>query len=157
MKRIVLLSVVFIVVAIAIGATPAYATTPTTGPMGWLIIPSVALYAPIHTAPIVDEMHQISDHGVGHLEGTTWIDDGWGRVVLAGHNPGVFEQVLTLQVRDRIIIVSRLAAYELEVTRVITSDDDARWLYPTGKPTLTLITCEDRGNTWRIIEAMLKE
>jgi LPXTG-site transpeptidase (sortase) family protein len=128
-----------------------------TGPLGWLIIPNASLYAPIYTAPIVGNIHQLSDHGVGHLEGTTWIDDGWGRVVLAGHNPGVFEPILTLGVGDRIIVISHQGAYEFEVTRNETVFNNRKWIAPTNEPTLTLITCEDRGKTWRIIEAMLKD
>lgn len=159
------LTVLLLLLCIVVTAYPVHATAPAPGPLGWLIIPGVLPYAPIYAAPIddngtatiEDDYHQISDYGVGHLEGTAWIDDGWGRVVLAGHNPGVFAPILTLQVGDRIIIVSHLAEYEFKVTRIEIVSNNRRWLAPTDKPTLTLITCEERGKTWRIAEATLKD
>lgn len=121
-------------------------------PTGYIIIPSIALYAPIHTAPIVDNAHVIGG-GVGHLEGTTWIDDHWGRVVLAAHTPGKFAGLSALQIGDRIIVISDTGVYEFEVITMTIINDDISWLAPTDAYTLTLLTCDERGITWLAVNA----
>ncbi len=144
MKRLL---VILCLIAILAPIAPVHAA-----PMGWVIIPSIALYAPIHTAPIVDNMHQIGG-GVGHLEGTTWVNDEWGRVVLAAHTPGKFAGLSALQIGDRIIVISDTGAYEFEVTTMTIIDDDVRWLAPTEAYTLTLLTCDEQGVTWLAVNA----
>ena len=55
--------------------------TAHAAPRGWIIIGDIGLYAPVGYAPIVDREYVMPSGGVVHLEGTTWVDEGWGRVV----------------------------------------------------------------------------
>jgi LPXTG-site transpeptidase (sortase) family protein len=123
------------------------------GPRGWLIIPSIDLYTTIDPAPIVDQQYVIPAYGAAHLDGTAWVDDGAYRVVLAGHTPGTFDRLHEVGQGDRIIVNSHLAAYDFRVTRRLVTGDTVHWLMPTDTPTLTLITCLERGQTWLIVEA----
>jgi LPXTG-site transpeptidase (sortase) family protein len=141
MKRLLVIMCLLVILA---PIAPAHAA-----PMGWMITP---VYAPIHTAPIVDNYHQIGD-SVYHLEGTTWIDDGWGRVVIAGHNPGIFAPLIDLEIGALIIIMADGIVHKYRVTERIVTGDDTRYLAPTNTPTLTLITCLERGETWLILNA----
>ena len=149
MKR--LLVILFLIVLLS-PIAPAHAA-----PKGWMISP---VYAPIGYAPIddngtltiEDDYHQIG-HGVYHLEGTTWIDDGWGRVVLGGHNPGIFAPLVDLEIDDLIIIMADGVSHTYKVSERHIVTNEVRWLAPTKTPTLTLITCLDRGNTWLILNA----
>lgn len=143
----------------ALGALPTHAEP--QGPIGWLIIPSIKLYAPIYTAPIddagtltrSDDYHTI-DHPINHLEGTAWVDQGWGRVVLAGHNPGVFGRVPDLQGGERIIILSHTSAYEFTVVLVQVIENDRDVLAPTPGFQVSLLTCLHRGVTWLMVDAV---
>lgn len=120
--------------------------------IGWLIIPAISLYAPIYAAPIVDNVHQIGP-AINYLEGTTWVNDGWGRVVLAAHNAGWFAHLGELKEGDRIIVYTDTGVYEFEVITLTIINDDVSWLAPTDAYTLTLLTCQDRGGTWLAVNA----
>lgn len=122
-------------------------------PRGWLIIPDIALYTPVGYAPIVNREYVMPSGGVVHLEGTTWVSDEWGRAVLVGHNPGMFAGLPDLIIGARIVIISDGDVHEYRVTERHITPDDTRWLMPTKTPTLTLITCLDRGMTWLIVNA----
>lgn len=120
--------------------------------MGYIIIGAISLYSMIFPSPIVDDYHVIGQ-GVYHLEGTTWIDDGWGRVVIAAHNPGKFSALPQLAVGDEIILLSRNETQVWIVYERLIVQDDLHHLNPTPSFTLTLITCLDRGNTWLVVNA----
>jgi len=104
-------------------------------------IPRIGLDAPVGECALVDGYHTMGD-GVCHLEGTADIDDVWARVVLAGHTPGVFSDLVYVREGDQIMLWNSGA---VEIYRVVliavTTVDDTRWLYPTEQETLTLITC----------------
>ncbi len=143
-RLLVILCLVFLLMPIG---------TARAAPLGWIIIPDVAMYSPIGYAPIINREYIMPSGGVVHLEGTTWVNDDWGRVVLAGHNPGMFAGLPDLTVGAQIVIVADGIVHDYRMTdRHITSDDTG-WLMPTKTPTLTLITCLDRGETWLIINA----
>jgi LPXTG-site transpeptidase (sortase) family protein len=146
MRRLLLIAVLLC------AAQPVAASE--SDPLGWLAIPDIALYSALYTAPIVDNYHVIGG-GVYHLQGTTWPDDGWGRVVLAAHNPGKFGDLQQLRKGDRIVVITHTDTYEFEVTTmtVINSDESRRWLAPTDAYTLTLMTCLEVGVTWLAVDA----
>ena len=115
-------------------------------PVGYVIIPALDLYRPVYFVPIID--HAYSEEAiarrVGWLEGTSWIHDDWGRVVLAGHSYGVFIDLDLLRAGDEIIIGDGTGAVVYRVTGwQIVSVNDTAWLQPTDAPTLLLITCSD--------------
>ncbi len=82
--------------------TPSPYIVPTPAGVRYLLIPKLAAQfevpMPIVDVPIVDRQWDVSGLGyyVGWLEGTTWMDPGWGNTVLAAHvqlgtnNPGPF-------------------------------------------------------------------
>ena len=116
------------------------------GPVGYVIIPALDLYHPVYFVPIID--HAYSEDAlirrVGWLQGTSWIHDDWGRVVLAGHSYGVFTDLNLLRAGDRVIVGDSAGAVVYRVTGwQIVGVDDTTWLQPTSEPTLLLITCSD--------------
>lgn len=127
------------------------------GPVGYVIIPAIGLYYPVYSVPIVDHAYSEAAlaHRVGWLEGTSWIHDGWGRVVLAGHSYGVFTGLTQISQGDRVIVGDSGGAVEYFITTwQIVSVYDTSWLYATEKNTLLLITCE--GDQRRVIQAERK-
>ena len=141
------------------GTLPA---KPKPGPIGWIIIPALSLWSPIYEVPIityVDDQqvaHNIYDMtvipaAVGHFEGTAWIDDGGGNVVVGAHNPGRFAGLDTLTSGDRIIILSHETAREYYVVQLAYKPAND-WRVLVSHPqedALTLITCE--GQSSRLI------
>lgn len=130
---------------------------------GWLSIPSIWDYAkPIGYEPIVNRDYDLTDlgDGVAHLEGTTWIVDDWGRVVIAGHNPGAFSRIGEIAVGDLIeihaVIDHRLVSVVYVVSGVYPGVDpsDISWLMPTNDARLVLLACWDNEQTRIIIEAV---
>ena len=117
-----------------------------------LIIPRIDMVTSITFAPLVNRIHAVPAHNAGWLEGTTWIDDTWGRVVLAGHNPGVFYRVGELVPGDLIVVVGQSGRVRYAVTSVeIVNRDAWQLLAPTQTPTLLLITCLFDGSEDRIV------
>jgi LPXTG-site transpeptidase (sortase) family protein len=115
-------------------------------PRGYLLIPAIDLYRPVGTCPLVDGWHDTTalGNGVCHLEGTTWIDDDWGRVALGGHTPGAFARLTEIGVGDVIILWDRGTVEVYRVTwRGSVPVSDISWLMPTTPEHATLITCSD--------------
>ena len=143
--RSVLLFVLLLVVALPVPARAAAADHAR------LYIPRLSMDAPIDECALVDRDYVIGD-GVCHLEGTATIEHDWARMVLAGHSPGVFANLVYLEVGDQVMVWD---AGAVEVYRVVlitvTTIDDTRWLMPTDTETLTLITCA--GDARLIIHA----
>jgi LPXTG-site transpeptidase (sortase) family protein len=124
--------------------------------IGVLIIPRVDITTPITVAPLVtiDGLRQnaVPAHNAGWLDGSTWIYEDWGRVVLAGHTPGIFARLNELQLGDLIVVVGLEGAVRYSVVNIET---DSRWngalRPPTTPPTLQLITCLFDGSEDRLI------
>ena len=125
------------------------------GPEGWMSIPDVGLYKAISYTPITHRDYDLTTlgHGVTRLEGTGDLDATWGRIVLAGHNPGGFTPLFDLDVGDVIILVSHHDTRVWVIVEALKVGDDLVYLSPTNDLTLTLITCWDEGNTWLVINA----
>jgi LPXTG-site transpeptidase (sortase) family protein len=129
------------------------AASPADPPVGWIIAPSIGLYRAVYVVPIVDRHY--SDAAlvgrVGWLEGTNWIHDPGGHVVLAGHSYGVFRDIDQLRAGDVIMMLDRAGAvvYVVRGWRIVRADE-WQWL-ARGVDTLTLITCE--GEARRLVFA----
>jgi LPXTG-site transpeptidase (sortase) family protein len=126
-----------------------YAQTSTKGV---LFAPSIELHALVYVAPLVrGETWLIDAERVVWLSGTAWIDQDRGRVVLAGHTPGVFDRLGGLLVGDVITLSDMragvMASYRVE-TVITVSISDLRWVQPSQDARLTLITC---NGDWRLI------
>lgn len=122
--------------------------------VGTLIISDINLYEPIHSLPIENRTYDTSElnYGANFLEGTSWNDLEWGRTVIIGHTPGAFENLIQLEVGDRIILLTDLYSLEYYVGDIrVVAVEDTSWLMPTSVPTLTLITCY--GNQRLVINA----
>jgi len=87
---------------------------------------------------------------VGHLQGTSWIGEPGGNIVLAGHvtnergEPGPFAYLFEAQVGDEVILLDGDQEYPYRVTGIERVPPDAiEYVAQDGIPRLTLITCDD--------------
>ncbi len=141
----------------AIPPTPLRDVLPTptpdaSRPLRFITFPSAAVSAPIIPAGRVGGTWETRHLGnsVGHLVGTSWIDEAGGNVVLAGHvesytgEPGPFAYLFEAQIGDLVIISEGGKEYRYRVSQIEkVPPDDVSWLAQDGRPRLTLITCTD--------------
>ncbi len=87
---------------------------------------------------------------VGHLQGTSWIGEPGGNIVLAGHvvnergEAGPFAHLFEAQIGDEIILLDGDQEYPYRVARIERVPPDAiEYVAQDGIPRLTLITCDD--------------
>jgi sortase A len=148
--------------------TPSPYIAPTPAGVRYLIIPRLAAQfqvpVPIVDLPIVDQQWDVSGLGyyIGWLEGTTWMDPGWGNTVLAAHvqlgtnNPGPFWGLGELVPGDEIIVVEGNVQYRFIVTdKKAVAPSDWTVTAPTNDPTLTLITCTNWDNYYGVFSERL--
>ncbi len=107
------------------------------GPIGEIRIPRLGLAAMVLQGDSADILRL----AVGHLAETA-LPGQPGNVVLAGHRDTFFRPLKGVQVGDVITLNTRGGAftYRVESTAVVPPTD-LQVLEPTGRPTLTLITC----------------
>ncbi len=148
----------------ALQAAPAGLTrrdvlpTPTpdvTAPVRIITFPGASMSAPIITAGRVQgtwETRHLGD-SVGHLVGTSWLDDPGGNIVLAGHvesatgAPGPFAHLFEAAVGDLVILREGTREVRYRVTaREEAAPTDIGFVAQDGHPRLTLITCTDWDN-----------
>jgi sortase A len=78
---------------------------------------------------------------VGHISGTALPWDS-GNVGLAGHRDTFFRPLRSIQRDDRITMTTLRGEYRYRVLSTsIVGPDDTQVLYPTGRDSLTLVTC----------------
>ncbi len=130
-------------------------------PIGYIEIPSISLYRPIYSIPLVDKNYDLSGLGyglglVGRLEQGVWghwIHDDTGKVILVGHNPGAFIDLPTVQIGDRIIVGDTDGAVEyIVVATHIVEVTEVQWLGTSPYKMLLLQTCY--GNQRWLVEAI---
>lgn len=82
---------------------------------------------------------------VGHVSGTALPGEA-GNVCLAAHRDGLFRGLGALRPGDAVELTTRTGRYDYRVraARVVGPHDTAV-LSPTGRPTLTLVTCYPFG------------
>ncbi len=143
--------------------TPSPYVLPTPAGVRYLLIPKLAAQfqvpVPVVDVPMVDRQWDVSGLGfyVGWLEGTTWMDPGWGNTVLAAHvqlgtnNPGPFWALGELVAGDEIIVIEGTIQRRFVVAETeAVAPDDWTVTAPTNEPTLTLITCTNWDNNFGI-------
>lgn len=129
--------------------------TPTTNnavPPRLIVFPGASMSAPIIPADRVRgswETRHLGD-AVGHLAGTSWLDDPGGNIVLAGHvesvtgASGPFKHLFEAQLGDLLLLRDgEREAYFRVVAVERTTPDDVDVVRQDGRPRLTLITCTD--------------
>lgn len=147
-RRLLSLAVVF-VLSVSAAGLPSHAATPMR-----LYIPRIGLNAEVTECALVNGWHDTTHLGSGvcHLEGTATIAHEWARVVLAGHTPGGFSNLVYVEAGDQIMIWDDYAVEVYKITLItMAAIDDTRWLMPTENETLTLITCN--GDARLIVHA----
>ena len=141
--------------------------------IGWLYISALDMAEPLFESQIgADGLHVIPDANAVHLSGTAWLNTTYadmlmnggqvapagsfypaGRIVVAGHNPGVFSTIQALQVGDVLYLASWPEGAFFEVTgATVVNVQDTSWLAPTTEQTLTLVLC--MGDSRMIVEAV---
>lgn len=117
-----------------------------------IFVPSVGIVAPITQAYLDGTSWDVSHLGtsVGHLQGTAWMNEGPGNIVLSGHvelsdgRRGVFAELDEMQVGETIILSQNGEEQRYMVVAISEVEpDDLTPLYPTEFERLTLITCGD--------------
>ena len=132
--------------------------TPTpdaSAPARFIAFPGAAMSAPIIPAGRVQgtwETRHLGD-SVGHLVGTSWLDDPGGNIVLAGHvesqtgAPGPFAHLFRAKIGDLVVIREGLREERFRVSIIQqVGPSDVSWLAQDGRLRLTLITCTDWDN-----------
>jgi LPXTG-site transpeptidase (sortase) family protein len=143
-------------VAMQFPPTPTPYVLPTPAGPRYLLIPKLAdqfkAPIPIVETPLINRKWDVSGLGyyVGWLQGTTWMDPGWGNTVLAAHvqlgfqNPGPFWGLGDLVPGDEIIVIEGDIQRKFVVKSIRKVDpSDLSVTAPTNSPTLTLITCTE--------------
>lgn len=87
---------------------------------------------------------------VGHLQGTSWIGEPGGNVVLAGHvtnergEPGPFAYLFEAQIGDEVLLNDGDTIHQYRVSSIErVSPEAVEYVRQDGIPRLTLITCDD--------------
>ncbi|MFW5691795.1 MAG: sortase [Chloroflexota bacterium] len=116
-----------------------------------IIIPSIAVNAPVVQTYLDGVSWDVSTLGmnVGHLQGTSWMSEIPGNIVLSGHvemrdgRQGVFSGLDNLQPGDLIILQEGDVERRYVVVSIgETAPDDLAPVRPTLDERLTLITCD---------------
>lgn len=117
-----------------------------------ILIPALAVNAPIVQTYLNSGSWDVSNLGmnVGHLEGTMWLDDMPGNVVLSGHvemrdgRQGVFAGLENLAEGETILLQHNGEMRRYRVVSVSNvAPDDLNPVRPTTDERLTLITCDN--------------
>jgi sortase A len=81
------------------------------------------------------------EHAVGHIPGTP-LPGERGNVALAGHRDTFFRPLAEIHCGDTLSIATLRGTYRYQVVFTkIVRPADLSLLYPTGRDTLTLVTC----------------
>lgn len=128
---------------------------------GVIYIPAINLDEPIYIiAPVIDNVYDEFDQyvigdGVQWLSDTAWIATS-GRVVLAGHTPGVFEHLERLVIGDQIVIYDSRDVASYIVTGIFRAKpSEYQWLRESSEDKLLVITCD--GDQRLLIEAFRED
>jgi sortase A len=113
-------------------------TAPITGaPFGKIIIPRLGLAEVILEGASEPQLRR----GPGRILGTAFPGDR-GNVGLAGHRDTFFRALRFIRKDDAISLVTENQQFRYRVVSTeIVNPSETRVLYPTGKESLTLVTC----------------
>lgn len=117
---------------------------------GLIYIPAINLIEHITvTVPVLDNYYDEFDQyvigdGVQWLSDSAWIDES-GRVVLAGHSPGVFDNLHRVERGDQIVIFDDQTISIYEVTGVfLAKESEVEWLRESSESKILIITCSGK-------------
>lgn len=109
-----------------------------------MIIPKIAVDAPVVDTPPVNGVWDVADWKVGHLS-TTPNPGAPGNAAFSAHDDikgEIFKRVGELKPGDSIILKTAHASYRYVVTsQTVVDPSDTRPLNPTAVPSITLISC----------------
>jgi sortase A len=110
---------------------------PNAVPEALLRIPSVKLFVPVYADTSVDSLNR----GAGLISGTAR-PQAAGNMGIAAHRDGFFRALKDVALGDRIEIenLSGTRVYRVSALYIV-NPDDTRPLRPTGRSTVTLVTC----------------
>ncbi|MBI5959187.1 MAG: class F sortase, partial [Chloroflexi bacterium] len=141
--------------------------TPTpdaSAPVRLIAFPGASMSAPVIPAGRIQgswETRHLGD-SVGHLVGTSWLDEAGGNIVLAGHvesytgAPGPFAHLFEAKIGDLVILREGLREEHFRVTQIERVEpDNVSWLAQDGRPRVTLITCTEWDNDSRTYQGRL--
>jgi sortase A len=118
-------------------STPAAAPQPRSSIVGRLEIPQLGLNAMVQEGVDAGTLRR----AVGHLPGTA-LPGERGNVALAGHRDTFFRPLRNIRHNDLIELETLQGNYRYRVESAkIVRPSDVTVLQPTGRDTLTLITC----------------
>jgi len=119
-------------------AIPRVAAVPKAGGLvGRLEIPRIGVSVMVVEGA---ERHDL-ERAVGHVPGTA-LPGQLGNVAIAGHRDTYFRSLAAIRLGDTISVSTLTGSYRYRVTATsIVSPGDAAVLYPTGRDTLTLLSC----------------
>jgi LPXTG-site transpeptidase (sortase) family protein len=118
-----------------------------------LIIKNVEIDLPIFSVPLENGTWKVNDFVANYAEGTSLIGDSEGNIGIYGHDkPHALARIKKIENGDEIMLVSGdyLARYRAIFESVVIPDQ-VDIFYPTGKPILTLVTCEGRFSDQRYV------
>ncbi len=117
------------------GFQPEYPSTGST--IAMLEIPRLGL----STVVIEGAEERELKLGPGHIKGTPF-PGGGGNIGIAGHRDTVFRPLRFIRINDPINVIAHQQEYQYRVVSTqIVGPRDVQVLYPTGRETLTLVTC----------------
>ena len=127
-------------------------TVDNSAPARMITFPAASMSAPVIPAGRVQgtwETRHLGD-SVGHLVGTSWLDDPGGNIVLAGHvesatgAPGPFAYLFEAQVGDLVILRDGPREEDYRVTAIKrVGPYDVSYVAQDGQQRVTMITCTD--------------
>lgn len=104
---------------------------------GLIEIPRLGVSAPIATGDDEDTLAR----AVGHIPGTAYPGEP-GNVGLAAHRDGYFRPLEDIKLNDEILIKTMEGTHRYRVLwKQVVEPTEVPVLYPTDKPSLTLVTC----------------
>lgn len=135
-------------IPLASALAPTLSASPVEGAS--LFIPTAGILVPIIEVYLDGESWDIRQLGMnaGHLQGTAWLDDSPGNIVLSGHvemadgRAGIFATIKDLKAGDLAILRQQNTEHRYSVKEVKrVAPDELTPLYPTSTDQLTLLTC----------------
>jgi sortase A len=109
-----------------------------------IVIPKIAVDAPVVETPPTDGVWEVADWAVGHLS-TTPQPGAPGNMALSAHDDikgEIFKRLDELHPGDEIRLYTRHEIYSYIVTsQQVVDPSDIAVLAPTAAPTVTLISC----------------
>ncbi|MBV9279093.1 MAG: class D sortase, partial [Chloroflexi bacterium] len=129
---------------IAVPKGPVAANLVGREPATRIVIPKIAVDAPVVETPPADGVWEVADWAVGHLT-TTPQPGSPGNMALSAHDDikgEIFKRLDELRPGDEIRLYTRHEVYSYIVTnQQVVDPSDIAVLAPTAAPTVTLISC----------------